>query len=59
MAGDRDHKFSAGYPSFKAEGAVFWTGNIRPVSPGANCDLEKSDPVAHAGATHEAIKVLR
>jgi hypothetical protein len=32
-AGDRDHKFSAGYPSLKEEGAVFWTGNIGPALP--------------------------
>jgi hypothetical protein len=44
--GNRDHRFSAGYPSFKAEGAVFWAGNIRPVPPETNCDLDKSAPVA-------------
>jgi hypothetical protein len=42
----RDHKFSARYPSFEKEGAVFQAGNIRPVLPGANCDLDKFDPVA-------------
>jgi hypothetical protein len=41
----RDHKFSAGYPSFEEKGAVSWAGNIRPVSPETNCNLDKSDPV--------------
>jgi hypothetical protein len=42
----RDHRFSARHPSFKKEGAVFWAGNIWPVLPEMNCDLDKSDPVA-------------
>jgi hypothetical protein len=42
----RDHKFSAGYPSFKEKGAVSWAGNSRPVLPEMNCDLDKFDPVA-------------
>jgi hypothetical protein len=48
-AGDRDHRFSAGYPSVEKEGAVSGMGNIRPVSPEMNCDLDKSDPVAGDG----------
>ena len=43
---DRDHKFSAGYPSVEKEGAVSGMGNIRPAPPAMNCDLDKSDPVA-------------
>jgi hypothetical protein len=43
---DRDHRFSAGYPSFKKEGAVSGMGIIRPVSPETNCDRDKSAPVA-------------
>jgi hypothetical protein len=33
--GDRDHRFSAGYPSFKKEGGVSRAGNIRPAPPAA------------------------
>jgi hypothetical protein len=40
-SGDRDHRFSVGYPSFKEEGVVFWAGNIRPVLPEIKRDLEK------------------
>src|SRR4051794_6610700 len=45
-AGDRDHKFPAGYPSLKEEGAVSRAENIRPTPPETNCDLDKSGRVA-------------
>jgi hypothetical protein len=54
----RDHRFSAGYPSFKKEGAVFWAGDIRPVPPEANCDLDKSAPVPR-GRIKESRRAIR
>jgi hypothetical protein len=54
----RDHKFSARYPSVEKEGAVSQAGNIRPVSPETNCDLEKSDPAAR-DRFEESRRVIR
>ena len=42
----RDHKFFCRDSSFEKGGAVSWVGNIRPVSPETNCDLDKSGQVA-------------
>src|SRR5690242_20588602 len=41
--------FSARYPSFEEEGAVFWAENVQPALPEMNCDPDKSDPVVCDG----------